>query len=274
MKEAVALKEKLFLITKDKRFEFTMMAVIIFSALVIGIHTFKIDPTLEKILFYVDNLITIIFVVEIAVRIAAEKKVSDFFKDGWNIFDFVIVAVSLVPIEGNYANVARLIRIFRMLRLITLLPELKIIIGALFKSATSIGYVMILMFIIFYVFAVVGTILFEDASSGLWRDVGIALLTLFRVMTFEDWTDVMYETMEIYPWSWIYYLVFIFLTTFTFLNMIIGIILDTLNEEHKKENQEQLDEDKEILREVLEKNRVLETKLDNIERLLMKQKSI
>lgn len=268
MKEAVNIKEKLFLITKDKRFEFIMMAVIIFSALVIGIHTFNIDPLLEKALFYVDNLITIIFVIEIAVRIAAEKKVSDFFKDGWNVFDFVIVAVSLIPIDENYANVARLIRIFRMLRLITLLPELKVIIGALFKSAKSIGYVMILMFIIFYVFAVIGTILFENVESGLWSDVGIALLTLFRVMTFEDWTDVMYETMEIHPWSWIYYLVFIFLTTFTFLNMIIGIILDTLNEEHKKVEQDRVDEDKEIILEILQRNKHLESKLNNIENLL------
>ncbi|MEA3369972.1 MAG: ion transporter [Campylobacterota bacterium] len=268
MVEAERLKEKLFKITKDKRFEFSMMAVIIFSALVIGIHTFNINPLFESILFYVDSLITIIFVVEITVRIAAEKKPSDFFKDGWNVFDFVIVAVSLIPIDENYANVARLIRIFRMLRLITLLPELKVIIGALFKSAKSIGYVMILMFIIFYVFAVVGTILFENMESGLWRDVGIALLTLFRVMTFEDWTDVMYETMEVHPWSWMYYLLFIFLTTFTFLNMIIGIILDTLNEEHKKEEQERVDEDKELIVEILEKNRVLELKLDRIESLL------
>ena len=272
MKEAEALRDKLFKITKDKRFEFTMMTVIILSALLIGIHTFKIDPLVENILFYIDNLITIIFVVEIAVRIAAEKKAIDFFKDGWNIFDFVIVAISLIPIDDNYANVARLIRIFRMLRLITLLPELKVIIGALFKSAKSIGYVMILMFIIFYIFAVVGTILFESVESGLWRDVGIALLTLFRVMTFEDWTDVMYETMEIHPWSWIYYLMFIFLTTFTFLNMIIGIILDTLNEEHKKADQERVDEDKEILLLVLEKNKVLEDKLDNLERLLTQRK--
>ncbi|MEA1918307.1 MAG: ion transporter [Campylobacterota bacterium] len=272
MIEAQKIKEKLFLITKDKRFEFTMMAVIIFSALVIGIHTFNIGPMFETILFYVDSLITIIFVVEIAVRISAEKKPSDFFKDGWNVFDFVIVAVSLIPIDGNYANVARLIRIFRMLRLITLLPELKIIIGALYKSASSIGYVMILMFIIFYVFAVIGTILFETVPSGLWSDVGIALLTLFRVMTFEDWTDVMYETMEIHPWSWLYYLAFIFLTTFTFLNMIIGIILDTLNEEHKKVEQIQIDEDKAVLREVLEQNRRLESKLNDLE-ILLKSKS-
>ena len=268
MIEAVKLKEKLFLITKDKRFEFTMMLVIIFSALVIGIHTFNIDPLLESALFYVDNLITVIFVIEIAVRIAAEKKPSDFFKDGWNIFDFVIVAVSLIPIDSNYANVARLIRIFRMLRLITLLPELKVIIGALFKSAKSIGYVMILMFIIFYVFAVVGTILFESVPSGLWRDVGVALLTLFRVMTFEDWTDVMYETMEIHPWSWMYYLIFIFLTTFTFLNMIIGIILDTLNEEHKKVEQERVDEDQLIILEILQRNKDLEQKIDRLETLI------
>ncbi len=255
-------QETLSELTNNKYFELFMMGIIIFSAMLIGIDTFNLDPVYEDIIFTLDKIITIVFIIEISLRITAHKKPWHFFKDGWNIFDFIIVTISLVPIDGNHSAVARLLRIFRILRLITIMPELKGIINALFKSSKSIAYVLILMFIIFYIFAVTGTVFFENTKSGLWVDVGTALLTLFRVMTFEGWTEVMYETMEIYPWSWIYYITFIFLTTFTFLNMIIGIIVDTLNEEHKKEKKEEDADDKKLIKELIEQNRELIRKIE------------
>jgi voltage-gated sodium channel len=258
-------QEALSEVTNNKYFELFMMGIIIFSAMLIGIDTFKLNPVYEDIIFTLDKVITVVFIMEITLRITSYKKPWHFFKSGWNVFDFIIVTISLVPIDGNHSAVARLLRIFRILRLITIMPELKGIINALFKSSKSIAYVLILMFIIFYIFAVTGTVFFEDAKSGLWRDVGTALLTLFRIMTFEGWTEVMYETMEIYSWSWIYYLVFIFLTTFTFLNMIIGIIVDTLNEEHKKEKREAEEDDKKLLKELIEQNRTLIKKVEKLE---------
>jgi hypothetical protein len=96
------------------------------------------------------------------------------------------------------------------------------------------GYVSLLMFIIFYIYAAVGSILFHGVNETLWGNISIAMLTLFRVATFEDWTDVMYETMAVYPLSWIYYLSFIFVIAFIFLNMMIGIVLETLQKEHDR----------------------------------------
>ena len=95
------------------------------------------------------------------------------------------------------------------------------------------------MFIIFYIYAAVGATFFAPINPELWGDISISLLTLFRVMTFEDWTDVMYETMGTYPLSWIYYLTFIFLTAFAFLNMVIGIVVNVLEDEHARERAEQ-----------------------------------
>ena len=178
------LRETLSAVIYNKYFEFFIMGIIILSAMLIGIDTFELAPIYQDIIFTMDQFITIIFVMEIIMRITSYEKPLDFFKDGWNIFDFVIVTVSLIPIDGNESAVARLLRIFRILRLITILPELKGIINALFKSAKSIAYVLILMFIIFYIFAIMGTIFFEEAKSGQWSDVGRALLTLFKVMTF------------------------------------------------------------------------------------------
>ena len=264
------LQQTLSQLTNNRYFELFMMSIIIFSAMLIGIDTFNLDPIYQDIIFTIDQLITIVFVIEISIRISSYEKPWHFFKSGWNVFDFVIVTISLVPIDGNHSAVARLLRIFRILRLITILPELKGIINALFKSSKSIGYVMMLMFIIFYIFAVTGTVFFEETKSGLWKDVGTALLTLFRVMTFEGWTEVMYETMEIHPSSWIYYLIFIFLTTFTFLNMIIGIILDTLNEEHKKDETQTKENTQELLKSIIEQNRLLTQKIERLEGLVEK----
>jgi len=259
------LRETLAILIYNKYFEFFMMSIIILSAMLVGIDTFKLDPISQEIIFILDHMITIIFVMEIIMRISAYEKPWEFFKDGWNIFDFIIVTVSLIPIDGNEATIARLLRIFRILRLITILPELKGIINALFSSAKSIGYVILLMFIIFYIYAVMGTIFFEDSKSGNWKDLGVALLTLFQIMTFEGWTDIMHESMELHPYSWVFYITFILLTAYTFLNMIIGIILETLNAEHKKDEEH---DEKELLRELVEQNRLLLQKVEHLEEMM------
>ena len=101
------------------------------------------------------------------------------------------------------------------------------------------GYIALLMFVIFYIYAAIGSMFFHNINDVLWGDVSISMLTLFRVATFEDWTDVMYETMAVHPLSWIYYLSFIFLTAFIFLNMMVGTILEVMGQEHENYRAEQ-----------------------------------
>ncbi len=126
---------------------------------------------------------------------------------------------------------ARLLRIFRVLRLVSMIPELRMLMAALVKSIPRMGYVALLMFIIFYIYAAIGSFLFADVDDYLWGNIAVAMLTLFRIATFEDWTDIMYATQEDFAWSWLYYLTFIFLTAFIFLNMMIGIVLDVMQKE-------------------------------------------
>jgi voltage-gated sodium channel len=148
----------------------------------------------------------------------------------------LIVAISLVPIDNaDMALIARLVRVFRVLRMISIIPELRMLLNSLILALPRLGYVTALMFIIFYIYAAVGSLLFAKINPVLWGDIALAMLTLFRVMTFEDWTDVMYETMEVYPFSWIFYITFIFLTAFAFLNMVIGIVVNVLEEEQQRE---------------------------------------
>lgn len=228
-------------IRDNKAFELFVISVIVFSSLMIGIRTYELPGLAETILISLDYAVTLFFVMEITIRMAAEERFRDFFKKGWNIFDFIIVVVSLIPMDDSqYALIARMLRLFRVMRLISFIPELRVLVSALITSLPRMGYVALLMFIIFYIYAVIGNLLYANLNPVLWGDLGISLLTLFRVATFEDWTDVMYEAMTLYGLSWIYFVTFIFFSAFVFLNMMIGIVVDVLDEEHKKMEAEKL----------------------------------
>ncbi len=229
------LQQSFTRLRSNKAFELFVVAVIIGSALLVGAKTYELSPLSQTLVDWLDNLITLFFLTEIVIRFLGEENKRDFFRNPWNIFDTLIVTVSLIPIENSdMALVARLIRVFRVLRMVSLIPELRLLLNSLLRALPQLGYVLLLMFIIFYIYAAMGSTLFEAINPQLWGDITISLLTLFRVMTFEDWTDVMYETMTVYPLSWTYYLSFIFFTAFAFLNMVIGIVVNVMNEEHDK----------------------------------------
>jgi voltage-gated sodium channel len=220
----------------NKAFEFFVITVIIISALEIGAKTYPLTPTALTITQYIDVFITLFFLIEILIRFIAEENKKAFFKSAWNVFDTAVVVISLIPIdESELALLARLIRIFRVLRMISIVPELRVLINSLLTALPRLGYVVLLMFIIFYIYAAIGSFLFNEINPVLWGNIAISMLTLFRVMTFEDWTDIQYETMEVYPMSWIFYMSFIFFTAFAFLNMVIGIVVGVMDEEHSKE---------------------------------------
>lgn len=224
----------------NKAFEFFVITVIIISALEIGAKTYDLSPTSLLITKYLDIFITVFFLFEISVRFITEENKKAFFKSGWNVFDTLVVVISLIPVsDSEMALLARLIRIFRVLRMISIVPELRVLINSLIKALPRLGYVVLLMFIIFYIYAAIGTHLFKDINEDLWGHIAISMLTLFRVMTFEDWTDIQYETMDVYPMSWIFYMTFIFFTAFAFLNMVIGIVVGVMEEEHTKEREQE-----------------------------------
>lgn len=233
--DPATLQQRFLRLKNNRLFEAVVVSIIILSALLIGARTYEIDPTWSKVLTVLDYSVTLFFIVEISIRFWAEDNKRDFFKNGWNIFDTLIVLVSIIPLsEGDMALLGRLIRIFRVLRMVSIIPELRILLNSLLRALPQLGYVIILMFIIFYIYAAFGATLFGHINPQLWGDISISLLTLFRVMTFEDWTDVMYETMAVYPLSWTFYLSFIFFTAFAFLNMVIGIVVNVMEEENRK----------------------------------------
>lgn len=244
--------EKLRRIESSRIFQGAVIAIIILSALTIGAKTYDLPPLVEQSLIVMDNGITLFFLLEILFRFGVCANKKRFLLDGWNLFDTLVVVGSLIPLDNSEAVLlGRLLRVFRVLRLISVVPELRFLINSLLKAIPRMGYIALLMFIIFYIYAAMGSMFFASVDEVLWGDVAVAMLTLFRVATFEDWTDVMYATMESYPLSWIYYITFIFLTAFVFLNMMIGAILEVMSEEQNaKQAQQAHDERDEIARQL------------------------
>lgn len=267
--ESTASTNLFFRIRHNKVFEWFVISIIVFSALVIGVKTYPIPPFVNNLVIILDWLITVIFLIEIVIRFLAEPVKRNFFKSGWNIFDTLIVTISLIPIDNSeLAVVGRLIRIFRVLRMISIIPELRLLLNSLLKALPQLGYVMLLMFIIFYIYAAVGSTFFAQVNPTLWGDIAISMLTLFRVMTFEDWTDVMYETQVEYPFSWIFYLTFIFFTAFAFLNMVIGIVVNVLEEERQKQKDDTVEE---LHLEELDQLQIIRAELAELKALMQLQ---
>ena len=180
-------------IRDDHRFEIFIIGVIVAAGVLVGFETSqKLVSQYGAVLHGIDKLILFIFIVEIVIKMAAEgSRPLNYFRNGWNVFDFTIVAVCLLPSTGAWVTVVRLARILRAVRLITQIPRLQVLVGALLKSLPSMGYVSLLLGLHFYVYAVMGTFLFRGNDPGHFGDLGQSMLSLFRVVTLEDWTDVM-----------------------------------------------------------------------------------
>ena len=224
----------------NKVFETVVIAIIVLSALMVGAKTYEETTRFTPVLNILDWAVTLFFLVEILIRLMAERRFRDFFKSGWNIFDFIIVVASMIPVQDSeMVLIARLLRVFRVMRLVSMVPELRMLMNALLKALPRMGYVALFMFIIFYIYGAIGSFLFHDINPFYWDNIAISVLTLFRIATFESWTLMMYETMEVHPWSWIYYVSFIFFSAFIFLNMMIGIVLETMQKESAAHELEQ-----------------------------------
>ena len=230
--EADLTNPKLQRLVNHPWFQHTITIVIIVNALVIGLDT---SPTLTAqygtIFVWLNQLFLLIFVVEAALKIAAVyPNFGRYFGDGWNLFDFSIVVISLLPAAGQLATLARLARLLRVLRLVSSLPELRLIVATLIRSIPSMGHVLLLLSIIFYVYGVAGYHLFHEVDPTHWRNLGISLLSLFRIVTLVDWTDIMYAAMVGYDWAWIYFVSFVVMGTFVVVNLFIAVVLNNLDE--------------------------------------------
>ena len=223
------IRLKLLSIRKNKFFESFVVTIIIISALNIGLSTFDINPNLMQVLGILDYIITFFFLSEILIRMYSYEKVSQFFNKKWNIFDFIIVLLSLIPLELFEAVIiARLLRVFRLLRIISFIPQFRVLIESLAQAVPRVSYVLLFIFIETYIFAAIGSILFGEVDPEHWDNIGISMLTLFKVGTIDGWIEIMNNTLPSFPNSWFYYILYIIITGFIFLNMVVGVIIDVM----------------------------------------------
>ena len=252
------MKQRCQALVDSPLFNRFIIAVIVLAGILVGVETH--EPTAEKhhsLLKLLDILVLLIFIAEIAIKmIALSPRPQDFFKDSWNVFDFIIVAVCLVPASGGFGPVLRLFRLLRVLRLLSAVPKLQLLVNALLKSLPSMLYVTVLLLLLFYVYAVAGVMFFAKNDPVHFGNIFDALLSLFRVVTLEDWTDVMYlqiygsniyEGYNIseanlatqYPsfepkaqpvLAIIYFVSFVLLGTMVMLNLVIGVIVNGMDD--------------------------------------------
>ncbi len=241
-------------IVSSKLFNYFIFSLILLSAVVIGLETYQgFAKKYHDVLSLIDQLIIALFTLEIALKIISNgKRPWIYFSDPWNVFDFVIVAICLIPLnDTHYFAVFRILRILRILRMITVFPKLKLIIGALLKSIPSMGYVIMLIGILFYVYAIVGVFVFGATDPIHFGDLHHAFVTLFKVLTLEGWTDIMNvhifgeivtENMQIISlWPFFYFASFILIGAMIIMNLFIGVIMNSM-EESKKELSQELNE--------------------------------
>jgi voltage-gated sodium channel len=274
-------------------FQNGILLLILLAAALVGIETYpRMDEQYGTLLHGMDKVVLWLFVLEAVLKMAQHgRHWHHYFKDPWNIFDFTIVVVCFLPVNAQYAAVLRLARILRALRLVSVVPQLQLIVGSLIKSLPSMMYVSILLMLMFYVYAVMGVFLWSGNDPVHFRDLQTSMLSLFRVVTLEDWTDIMYIQMwgsDRYPFSVgdreayagqfnsqaspiigaVYFVSFVLMGTMIMLNLFIGVIIQSMEEAQDEqaadEREKHMAESGEIT--VADELLLLEKELDALQR--------
>lgn len=217
-----------------------MIGLILFNAVLIGLETsHEIVRKHGDLLHWLNDAILVVFIVEAVMKITAVAPAfKRYFYNGWNLFDLAIIVLSLIPATGQFALVARMIRVLRVLRLISAVPQLRLIAATLVRSIPSMGHVVMLFSILFYIYGVTGFHLFHAADAERWGSLGASLLTLFQMITLDDWANIYGKAREAHAWAWLYFVTFIVIGTFVVMNLFVAVVINNL-EASKLEHEQQ-----------------------------------
>ena len=226
------IKEKLRTFIENKIVVNFILAVILFNSIVLGLMTYP------KLMSHFGNLMhlscfvcVLIFTVEIGIKLVVYGK--NFFKDGWNNFDFILVAISWIPTGGVFSSFRafRVLRALRALRLVTRLQKLRLIVQAIIESIPNVSWASVLLILIFYIFAIMGTTMYAQSFPDYFGTIGKSMFTLFQIMSLDDWaTELARPIAQIHPYSWVYFISFILTSSFVVMNVIVGVIVNAIGE--------------------------------------------
>lgn len=222
-------------LVESKWFNRSIIAVIIINGIVLGLETIpNLSASSLQLLHLIDNLCLAVFIAELIMKILVYRLA--FFRDGWNLFDFTIVAIALMPATGQL-SILRAFRIFRVLRLITTIDSIRRVVTGMLIALPGVGSVGGLLMIFFYIGAVISTTLFGQDFPDWFGHLGLSMYTLFQIMTLESWSmGIVRPVMDVYPYAWVFFIPFITVTTFMVLNLFIGIIVDAIATVKEQDN--------------------------------------
>lgn len=229
MIEDISFKQWLGVLVRLPIFEWTIIGLIVINAIILGLETNpQIHASYGDVLGALDRLILAIFVAELLIRgyVLGWKML----KDPWSIFDLIVVGVALIPATGNL-SVLRSLRILRVLRLISAVPSMKRVVSGLLKAIPGMGSIVALLLLVLYVSGVMATQMFGSEFPALFGSLRSSLFTLVQIMTMEGWADLSGPVMDKFPYAWVFFLVYMLVTSFAVLNLFIGIIVDAMQTE-------------------------------------------
>jgi voltage-gated sodium channel len=213
-------------------FQLFILGVILANAVVLGLETYdSIEREAGEALDVLNGVFLGIFVVEIAIRIAAHgRRPQDYFKSGWNVFDFVVIGGAFLPGLRQNATALRLLRLLRIVRVVSLFPDLRFLIRGMAASLPPIGSMAMLTGLLIYVYGILGWLFFADTDPAHWGDIGEAMLSLFIVLTLESWPEIMGEVIDVHPMAWLFFVSYVLIASFLLINMVIAILINSLEE--------------------------------------------
>ena len=218
---------------ESPRVQYSIVVLIVINAITLGLETSPaVMARAGSWLLALDDFVIGVFVVEISIKLYAHR--WRFFRDPWNVFDFIIISIALVPASGPLA-VLRALRILRVLRLVSMVPRLRFVVESLLHAIPGIASIAGLLVLLYYVFAVMATGLFGADHPAWFGTIGKSMYTLFQIMTLESWSmGIVRPVMETHPYAWLFFIPFILVATFTILNLFIAIIVNTMQTMHDR----------------------------------------
>lgn len=219
-------------IADSAAFQNAILGVILLNAVVLGLQTYdSIERDYGNVLDVLNDVFLGVFVLELGIRVGAHgRRPQDFFKGGWNIFDFLIIAVAFVPGVRQNSTILRLVRLLRVVRVASVLPDLRVFITAFFHSIPAVTSLAVMTTMLLFVYGMVGWMLFGDDLPNRWGDLGTAVLTLFTALTIEGWPTLMYEGMKIHSQAWIFFVSYILIAAFLLINMLLAVVISSIEE--------------------------------------------
>ena len=219
-------------LARSKRFEWLILGVIIANAFALGLETYDgIDREIGGVLNALNTVFLGIFTVEIAIRlVGCGRHPASFFKSGWNVFDFVVVAAAYLPGVRENATLLRLVRLLRVFRLVSVLPDMRVLITGIYRSVRPLASLGVLTVLLLYIYGMLGWMAYGDHDPDRFGSIGQAMLTLFTVLTLEGWPEVLETQMELSDWSALYFVSFVILSSLILFNVVIGIVISSIEE--------------------------------------------